>query len=287
MNMDKEIALVTDSTCDIPPEWRDLYDISVVPSIIIFGEKQYVDGVEMTAAEFYQQLPRERVHPTTSHPAPAAFLQAYLDAIKKGAKQILTIVVAAAMSGTMAAAQEAAKLVKIPVHIIDSCSNSMGLGWQVIAAARARENGGVLADMIAAAEKVREKMVYFVSLNTLEYLSKGGRIGDAIRLVESVLSIKPLVYVKRENGTVGVGLPARSRKLAIEGLQREFFKNVNAQAPLHIAVLHNNALEEAQALAQKVMETYHPAELIITIVSPILGVHTGPQAIALCGYSEG
>jgi fatty acid-binding protein DegV len=75
--------------------------------------------------------------------------------------------------------------------------------------------------------------------------------------------------------------------LAIEGLQREFFKNVNVQAPLHIAVLHNNALEEAQALAQKIMETYHPAELIITIVSPILGVHTGPQAIALCGYSEG
>jgi DegV family protein with EDD domain len=285
--MAQQIALITDSTCDIPEEWRKKYDITVVPSIIIFGEKQYVDGIEMTAEQFYEQLPKEKVHPTTSHPTPAAFLQAYMDAIKKGAKQILTIVVAAAMSGTMAAAQEAARLIEVPVHIMDSCSNSMGLGWQVIAAARAREEGGTLTDMVAAAEHVREKMVYFVSLNTLEYLSKGGRIGDAIRLVESVLTIKPLVFVKRENGTVGVSMPARSRKQAIEGLQREFFKSVNVKFPMHIAVLHNNALDEAKTLAQKVMETYKPKELITTIVTPILGVHTGPQAIALCGYSEG
>lgn len=285
--MAQNIALVTDSTCDIPKEWRDKYEITVVPSIIIFGEKQYVDGIEMNAEQFYEQLPKEKIHPTTSHPAPAAFLQAYTEAIKKGARQILAIVVAAAMSGTMAAAQEAAKLVKIPVHIINSCSNSMGLGWQVIAAARARANGGTLADMITTAEHVRSKLVYYVSLNTLEYLFKGGRIGDAISLVESVLTIKPLVFVKRENGTVGVSKPARSRKQAVEILQREFFKNMNIKFPMHIAVLHNNAFDEAKALAQKVMETYKPKELITSIVTPILGVHTGPKAIALCGYSEG
>ncbi len=285
--MAQKIALVTDSTCDIPQEWREQYDITVVPSIIIFGEKQYVDGVEMTAEQFYRQLPQEKVHPSTSHPTPAAFLQAYQEAVKKGAKEILTVVVAAAMSGTITAAQQAARMIEIPVKVIDSCSNSMGLGWQVIAAARAREAGGTLADMLAAVECVRQKIVYFVSLNTLEYLSKGGRIGDAIRLVESVISIKPLVYVKRENGTVGVSLPARSRKQAIEGLQREFFKSVNVNFPMHIAVLHNNALEEAKSLAQKVLDTYKPKELITTIVSPVLGVHTGPQAIALCGYSEG
>ena len=285
--MVQQIALVTDSTCDIPKEWIEKYDITMVPSIIIFGEKQYVDGIDMIAEQFYERLPQEKVRPTTSHPTPAAFLQAYMDAIKKGAKQILTIVVAAAMSGTMAAAQEAAKLVRIPVQIIDSCSNSMGLGWQMIAAARARENGGTLADMIAAAEYVRSKLVYYVSLNTLEYLFKGGRIGDAISLVGSMLTIKPLVFVKRETGTVGVSIPSRSRKQAVEKLQKEFFNNLNVESPLHIAVLHNNAFEEAKALAQKIMETYNPKELITSIVSPILGVHTGPQAIALCGYSEG
>jgi DegV family protein with EDD domain len=279
-------AIITDSTCDIPEEWRKKFDISVVPSIIIFGEKQYIDGIEMTAEQFYEQLPKERIHPSTSHPTPAAFLQVYQDAIKKGAKEILTIVVAASMSGTITAAQQAAKAIDIPVHIMDSCSNSMGLGWQLIAAARTREKGGDLTDMIAAAEHVRQNMVFYISLNTLEFLLKGGRIGDAIRLVESVLTIKPLVYVKPENGTVGISLPARSRKLAIEGLQREFFKNINIKLPLHIAVLHNNALEEAKILAQKVIGLYKPKELITTIVSPVVGVHTGPQAIALCGYAE-
>ncbi len=283
--MTHQVAIITDSTCDVPIEWREEFDITVVPSIVIFGEKQYLDGVEMTAEQFYERLPNEKYHPSTSHPSPAAFLEAYRNAVKKGAKQIFTIVVAKAMSGTYIAAQQAAAEIDIPVTIIDSCSNSMGLGWQIIAAARARKNGGDLSDMIAAAEYVRERMVYFVSLNTLEYLSKGGRIGDAIRLVESVLTIKPLVYVKPENGTVGASLPSRSRKLALQVLQREFFKKININLPMHIAVLHNNALEEAKTLAQKVKELYSPQELFITIVSPILGVHTGPQAVALCGYS--
>ena len=283
--MAQKIALVTDSTCDIPREWREKYNIIVVPSIIIFGNKQYRDGIDMTAEQFYDQLVKERVHPTTSHPTPAAFLEAYQQAAAQGAEHILTIVVAAAMSGTIVAAQQAAESIDIPVTVIDSCSNSMGIGWQLVAAARVRDAGGDLTDMLAAVEKVRKNIVYFVSLNTIEFLSKGGRIGDAIRFVESVLSIKPLVYVKTENGTVGVSMPARSRKLAISGLQREFFKNINVKLPMHITVLHNNALDEAKDIAQKIIDTYNPKELFISIASPILGVHTGPKALALCGYA--
>jgi DegV family protein with EDD domain len=284
--MAHKIALITDSTCDVPQKWREEHDITVIPSIIIFGDEQYLDGIDLNAEQFYEKLSKEKHHPTTSHPSPIAFLEAYQKAAEKGAEQILVIVVAAAMSGTFIAAQQAAQNVDIPVHVIDSCSNSMGLGWQLIAAARVRENGGDLKEMIAAVEQVRSNMVYFVSLNTIEFLLKGGRIGDAIRLVESVLTIKPLVYVKRENGTVGVSLPARSRKLAIKGLQKEFFKKVNLGLPLHIAVLHNNVLDEAKQIAQNIKETYNPKELIISFASPILGVHTGPKALALCGYTD-
>lgn len=280
------VALVTDSTCDIPMEWRQKYDITVVPSTIIFGEKQYLDGIEMPAERFYEVLEKEKCHPTTSQPTPDSFLKAFQNAVKKGAQQILTIVVAKAMSGTFNAAQQAARKIGVPVQIMDSRSNSMGIGWQIIAAAREQESGGDLAAMIAAAERVRDKIVYFVSLNTLDFLSKGGRIGDAIKLVGSLLSIKPLVYVKPENGTVGVSLPARSRKTAIEGLKREFFKKIDSQLCMHITVLHNNALDEAKALAQEIIDTYNPKELFISVASPILGVHTGPQALALCGYAD-
>ena len=285
--MAHQIAIVTDSTCDIPKEWREEHEITVVPLTIIFGEEQYLDGVEITAEQFYQRLESEKSHPTTSQASPAAFLQVFQEAKKKGAKQIFTNVISSAMSGTIESARQAAENMDIPVHVMDSRNNSMGLGWQVIAAARTREKGGGLTEMIAAAESVRKKMSYYISLNTIEYLSRGGRIGEAIKLLESVLSIKPLIFVNPEKGSVGAGMPARSRKQAIEGLQKEFFKNINIKFPMHIAVLHNNALDEAKNLAQKVLESYKPKELITTIVSPILGVHTGPQAIALCGYSEG
>jgi DegV family protein with EDD domain len=162
----------------------------------------------------------------------------------------------------------------------------MGLGWQVIAAARARQNGGGLEEMQAAARAAREDMAYFISLDTIEYLARGGRISDAARFLNSMLQIKPLIYVKPDSGTVGASIPARSRKTGIEGLYKEFFKRVRAGRPLHITVLHNNALAEAQSLAEQVRQEFSPAELFIQIVSPVLGVHTGPRAIALCGYAE-
>ena len=147
----------------------------------------------------------------------------------------------------------------------------MGLGWQVIAAARAREAGGGMAEMAAAAEQVRKGMVYYVTLDTMEYLSRGGRIADAARFMDSVLHIKPLIYVRPETGTVAPSIPARSRKGAVDGLFKEFFRHIDTHRPLHITILHNDALEEAQALAERVKGEYSPRELFITITSPVLG----------------
>ena len=95
-----------------------------------------------------------------------------------------------------------------------------------------------------------------------------------------------MIYVRHDTGTVGASLPARSRKSALEGLYREFFKHIDLSRPLHITVLHNDALEEAQALADQVQAEHAPKEMFISIVSPVLGVHTGPRAVALCGYTE-
>lgn len=284
--MNHHIALVTDSTCDIPADWIKQYDISIVPMTIIFGSQQYLDGVELSAEAFYQRLPIERHHPTTSQPAPKAFAEAYRQAAAKGAEQILTITISSAMSGTMESARQAAQEASIPVHTVDSKSNSMGLGWQVIAAARVRQAGGGLDAMLAAVEQARKDMVYYISLDTIEYLSRGGRIGEAVKFLDSIINIKPLIHVRPDTGTVGASFPARSRKTAIEGLYKEFFRHIDTASPMHITVLHNNALPEAQSLAERVQQEYSPKELFISIVSPALGVHTGPRAIALCGYAE-
>jgi DegV family protein with EDD domain len=284
--MPHRIALITDSTCDIPSQWREQYEILVVPLTIIFGGQQYLDGINLSPEDFYARLVEEHAFPTTSQPAPKSFLDAYQQAAARGAEQALVFTISSQMSGTIESARRAAEEAPIPIHIVDGKNNSMGLGWQVIAAARTREQGGGLDEMLTAAAQVREDMVYYISLDTIEYLSKGGRISEAARFLNSILQIKPLIYVNPVSGTVGASLPARSRRGAIDGLYKEFFKHIHPDRPLHITVLHNDAREEAEELAARVQNDYSPTEMFIRIVSPALGVHTGPRAIALCGYAE-
>jgi len=284
--MPHPIALLTDSTCDIPAEWRQQYGITVIPLTIVFGEQTYLDGVDLPARDFYARLGTDPHHPTTSQPTASAFLEAYRRLAEQGATQIVVFTISSAMSGTIDSARSAAQEAPLPVEVVDSKTNSMGLGWQVIAAARVRESGGTLEQMLAAAQRVREREAYYISLDTIEYLAKGGRIAGAARFLNTVLQIKPMIYVNTETGAVGAGLPSRSRKTAVEALYKEFFKHIDTTRPMHITVLHNATDEEAAALAERVRQEYQPAELVINIVSPILGVHTGPRALALCGYAE-
>jgi DegV family protein with EDD domain len=244
-----------------------------------------LEGVDIQAQEFYERLESEKLRPTTSQPTPKAFLEAYLEAAQKGAEQVLVITISSAMSGTIESARQAVQESPIPVHILDGKNNSMGLGWQVLAAARSREMGENLSQMVEAAIQVQKKMSYYISLDTIEYLARGGRIADAARFLNSVLKIKPLIFVKPDTGTVGAAFPSRSRKIAIEDMYKEFFKHLDTSLPLHITVLHNNALPEAESLLKRVHMEFSPQESFISIVSPVLGVHTGPRALALCGYA--
>ncbi|MBN1487690.1 MAG: DegV family protein [Anaerolineae bacterium] len=281
-----KIALITDSTCDAPAALREQYDIDFVPLSIIWGDEELREKVDITSEDFYKRLVTDPRFPKSSQPTPGDFVAAYERAKAKGAEEIVTITISSAMSGTVESAQQAATMVDIPVYVVDSRSNSMSLGWQVLAAARARKSGGDAQAMITAADNARKSMVYIISLDTLEYLHKGGRIGGATRFIGSLLDLKPQIYVDHETGRVEAGERSRTRKRAIKALYTDFFKRIDTSKKMHIAVLHNAAYQEASDLAAKVEREYAPAELLITIVSPVLGVHTGPRALALCGYTE-
>jgi DegV family protein with EDD domain len=282
----KKTFIITDSTNDLPDELIKQYGIVVVPLTINWDGKSYLDGVDLSPIDFYNRLESSTSTPTTSQPAPGDFLKAYEAAKQAGAEQIIVITISSAMSGTFESARTAAKNIDIPVHLIDSKSNSMSLGWQLLACARVNEKGGDLSDMLAAVEKVRSQLHYHIVLDTLAYLFKGGRIAGAAKLVNGVLKIKPQIRVNHNSGTVEPGDISRTRTKALESLYSSFFKKVDITKSLRVAVLHNNALEEANALAEKIRLEFNPVELIVGIVSPVLGVHTGPRAIALCGYSE-
>jgi len=281
------VALITDSTCDVPDELLARYDISFVPSSIIWGQDILRDRIELSAAEFYRRLAADPVYPTTACPSSEDFRLAYEAAHAQGAREIVVITVSSAMSGTYRAACLGAEGAQVPVHAVDSKGPTMTLGWQVLAAARARAAGGDAAAMLAAAEHARRGMAQWVSLDTLEYLQKGGRIGNATRFIGTLLNIKPLVYINHDTWLVESGQLVRTRRRSLEALYTSFFGQLGGGRPLRVAVLDGGAPEEADELAERIRREREPSELITTITSPVLGVHTGPRALALCGYVDG
>ena len=280
------IALMTDSTCDIPEDLIQQYDITVIPELVIWGEQTFRDHIDISPQTFYERIEKDPVMPTTTLPTPVEFEKAYKDAIAQGAKEIVMFTVSAAMSGTFQAAKQVADRMGFPVHVVDSKGPTMSLGWQVLAAARVREAGASVYEMLAAADKVREKLVLIVCLDTLEYLHRGGRIGTATKFLGTLLDIKPLVQINHKTGIVEPSGQARTRKKSIEVLIERFFEQVQTASPIHVAVMHGNALEEAQVIAERIRQKYSPKELLVNITGPVLGIHTGPRALALCGYSE-
>ncbi|HUI89297.1 MAG TPA: DegV family protein [Anaerolineales bacterium] len=280
------IALMADSTCDIPEDLIQQYGITIIPELLIWGGQTFRDRVDITPQAFYERLEKDPARPTTALPSPAEFEKVYEGAIAQGAKEIIIFTVSAAMSGTFQAAKQVGERMAIPVHVIDSKGPTMSLGWQVLAAARLRAVGASVQEMVAAADKVRETLVQIVCLDTLEYLHRGGRIGTATKFLGSLLDIKPLVQINHTTGTVEPSGQARTRKKSIEVLVERFFEQMQRERPIHVAVLHGNALNDAKAIAERIGQEYAPKELLINITGPVLGINTGPRALALCGYTE-
>lgn len=292
-NLRHKIALFADSTCDIPEALVERYGISILPAYVIWGDEQYRDRIDLEPEAFYERLETDPVYPSSSHPTPEDFLNAFERARSEGAEAVVVVTVSSAMSGTYNAAQQVAAGLDWPVHIVDGKGPTMSLGWQVLAAARAREAAAsdqapeaVVTTMLDAAERARRNMAQLVYMEAIKYLHKGGRIGHAVSLIGSVLHIRPVIYIDHETGLVEVERAARTRKQGIEAMVQGFYSRLELDRPLHVAVLHGNVPDDAERLAQRVQEEIHPKELLINITGPVLGINTGPGALALCGYSE-
>ena len=278
------LAIITDSTCDIPDALIEQYGIIVVSHYIIWGEEQFKDRVTLQPKEFYRRYQKDTVRPTSAQASVQDFLDAIQTAITRGATEAIVLAVSSAMSGAFQMANQAAERADIPVSVIDSKGPTMSLGWQVLAAARAREGGKTTAEIIEQVKKVRQNLVQIVAMESLEYLQTGGRIGEAAKWVGTVLKVRPVVAINHEKGVVTpIGL-ARTHKAMVDMLYRKFFNGLTSTNHLRIAVLHGDALEEAQALAERIRMEYHPEEILINITGPVLGINTGPKALALCGY---
>lgn len=281
------IAIITDSTCDIPDALIEEYGIVVIPHTIIWGKQQYKDRIEIQPLEFYERLVSDANYPSTAQVTVPEFQQAFEKAARDGADEILCITISSAMSGAFNSAKTAAENVATPIHVVDAKGPTMSLGWQVLEAARARAAGVDVQGILARLEELRKRLVQLVAMESLEYLQKGGRIGKAVKWVGVMLNVKPLVSINHSSGLVEPLSLARTQKALVEMMYTKFFELLLGRKDMHVAVLHGNVPEKAAELAERIQTEYNPVELIVNITGPVLGVNTGPGALALCGYAEG
>jgi DegV family protein with EDD domain len=276
-----KIALVTDSTTYMPPELVKKYNISVAPQVLIWGDQTYKDGVDIESSEFFTRLKTAKVMPTTSQVAVISFQEIFQNLVDQG-YEVLALLVSSKLSGTVQSAMQARDLMSVArekVNVVDSQSVAMALGFQVLAVARALEDGASLKDAIALAEKSYQYTGVFFAVDTLEFLHRGGRIGGAQRFLGTMLNMKPILAI--QDGRVEGIERIRTKNKAQDRVLELTIEKVAGRTPVHLATLHANAAEDAKALLARAEQALNPVESIFTEVSPTVGTHAGPGTVGL------
>jgi len=270
------VRIVTDSACDLPEPICAELGVEVVPLTIRFGDREYVDRKELSIDAFWRELAASPVLPETAAPSVGAFEETFRRLSDDGASAIVCINLSARLSATMQSAQVAAKALDgtTPIEIIDSLSASMGIGNLVLHAARRARAGASLEEVVREVNARRESQHVFATLDTLEYLRKGGRIGGAQALLGSMLSIKPIISVL--DGAVEPAGRVRTRSKAL----RFLVDQIPAGKVELISVLHADApdLDEFLAMLEPVVPD---AEVTVGSIGPVIGVHTGPRVMGI------
>ncbi len=272
MNND-HIAIVTDSTADIPPELAQTYRIHIVPNLVIINGQSLEDGKGISREEFYKRLPGMTTPPTTATASSGTYHQLYEKLFLQGAKQILSIHASGRLSGILNAASTAARSFGERVHVLDSTQVTLGLGFQALAAAELNLMGASLAAILERVEQVRRKVRLVAMLDTLEYVRRSGRVSWARARLGNWLHIKPFVEL-REGLVLSMG-EARTRRKGIERLKQIL---LNLGALERLAILHTNAETDARQFLKDVNPNL-PGQALIVNVTTVIGTHVGPNGL--------
>ncbi len=271
------VRVVTDSSCDLPAAVVAEHKITVVPLSIRFGEEEFVDGRDLTPSAFWARSAASAVLPSTAAPSPGAFEQAFRDAAAAGATGVVCINLSSKLSATIQAAETAAKALagELPVRAVDSKSVSLGLGTICIEAAKAGAAGASVDEIVAMAEDMAARTKIHATLDTLENLKKGGRIGAAKALMGTMLSVKPVIEVI--DGAVEAGPKVRTRSKAFQYL----VDRVKAEPSLeNLAVLHGDA-PDVEAFLELLAPHFPRERIVVGQLGAVVGSHTGPRTIGV------
>jgi DegV family protein with EDD domain len=278
------IKIVTDSTSDVSPELAQQYDIRVVPLRVLFGQKSYRDGVDLTNEQFYTMLKEAPELPTTSQPPPGDFAQVFEELLAAG-HEIIVIAISGKLSGTyLSACQARERFPEARITVIDSCTSSLALGMTVLEAARAGAAGKPHDEVAALARRLVSENRLFFMVDTLEYLQRGGRIGLAAAFIGTLLNVKPILTV--EDGVVSAVDRVRTKKKGIARLLNLIEQHFGTELPLSIAVIHIQSPEEGLYLEELVRNRFQCSKLYFGEAGAVLGTHVGPGTLGLAAFVD-
>jgi DegV family protein with EDD domain len=271
------VAIVTDSVADLPPQVAEGLGITVVPLVVRFGTDLYRDGLDLSPDQFYERLKSSKALPATSVPTPTAYADVY-DKLAEKTNEIAVITLTSKLSATYQVALQAVGLMKkkARVEVLDSEWAIMAQGFIVIAAAKAAQSGASLDEVLAVARHTIHRVDMYAAFDTLEYLERGGRIGKAQAFLGSLLKVNPIIGLK--DGEVYPLGRERSRAKAIDHLYNlaASFGNVEG-----LAVEYAIDLDEANRLMQRLHSKYTQIPIYLSRTSPVIGTHTGPSLIVV------
>ena len=273
------IAIVTDSLASIPADLIEQHDIKVAPQVLIWGEETFLDGVDITPSEFYARLETAEVMPTTAQATISGF-KAIFEPLVADGRQIVAIVGSTELTATMNSAEQAkAMFPQATIEIIDSLGVAMSLGFQVLAAARAVDEGKSYQEVAAIARQAKEHTGVMFVVDTLEFLHRGGRIGGASRLLGTALNLKPLLELR--DGRVELVEKIRTKAKAHARLLDIVEERLSGKPQVRLSSLHAAAEEEARELMDKAVKRCNPIEALFSEVTPVVGTHAGPGTVGL------
>lgn len=274
--MTERIAIVTDSTADLTlSQARDL-GVTVIPLTVNFGMQQYLDGIDINSEEFYPMLAASSTLPTSSQPSPAEFKEVY-ERLLQNYDSIISIHISTGLSGTISSALTAQEMVEGSIHIVDSQSISLGIGLIVLEAVELVKQGLTAEQVVAELERVRKQTEVMFTLDTLEYLHKGGRIGKVSAVMGALLNIKPIVRV-----VDGIYIPVgkvRRQEQALQEIVNQFQSLSAGKTIKRLVVAHGAAENAAAKLAEKLKQAFNMVPDLVVQVGPVIGVHTGPGTV--------
>jgi len=280
----KPIKFVTDSTADIPPELLKKYDIRIAPIAIQFDKETFDEGHGLTRDEFFRRIDAG-VFPKTSQPPAGAFAAIYRD-LAKEASSIISINITSAHSGTVQSATLAKEMVpEADVEVVDSQAISMGTGFQVLAAARAAEQGRSKEEILGMVRGMIGRMHHYLCLDTLKYLEMGGRVSSFQSMFASLLNVKAILTVK--DGALSPYGRVRTRSKSIERLIEIAEAALGRGDPVRLAIMHTRAETEARQVADALKSRLDVREMFLGELALSLTVHAGPGLVGVIGYAIG